>query len=32
MFNDKLKLEGGLTLAGQVNVYLPDNSREKSSK
>ncbi|MBP3958357.1 terminase small subunit [Gemmata sp. G18] len=29
MFNDKVKLEGGITLAGSVNVYLPDNGRDK---
>ena len=29
MFADKVKHEGGITLAGQVNVYLPDNGRDK---
>lgn len=29
MFADKIKHEGGITLAGSVNVYLPDNGRDK---
>jgi phage terminase small subunit len=29
MFTEKVKLEGGLTVSGQVNVYLPDNGRDK---
>lgn len=29
MFADKVKHEGGITLAGSVNVYLPDNGRDK---
>ncbi len=29
MFTDKVKLEGDLTLSGQVNVYLPDNGRDR---
>lgn len=29
MFTDKVKLEGDLNVTGQVNVYLPDNGRDK---
>ena len=29
VLTDKVKLEGNLNVAGQVNVYLPDNGRDR---
>jgi phage terminase small subunit len=31
MFNDKMQFGGTLQVGGQVNVYLPDNGRDKRS-